>query len=137
MPDDRKTYLLELTGGRQRRITIPASWKVTFGPMVAGIRKDNSSAGQACFRLYETKEKQRACFTDVNSFRELGDIEIEEKVVQKKRQHLGKEGPKGFKNAIAEVKIEKWIDPDAPEDDDETEADYLLLKEASPEVEDF
>lgn len=47
------------------RITIQSDWKVTFGKFEPNVQgHDNTGT----LRLYETKEKQRACFRNVISF---------------------------------------------------------------------
>jgi hypothetical protein len=56
-------------------VTIPATWKVTFGPLAQGGPHVQCMA----LRIYETKEKQRACFINVMSFFDL-DIPIKEQV---------------------------------------------------------
>lgn len=48
-------------------IEIPDSYKVTFGKLQPGERGYDGNA----LRIYETKEKQRACFVNVVSFRDL------------------------------------------------------------------
>jgi hypothetical protein len=48
------------------RITIPSTWKVTFGAIVPG--KTVSAYG---LRIWEGTDKQRAVFANVESFRDL------------------------------------------------------------------
>jgi len=64
---EQKKYVLYMARGQQRRITIPADWKVTYGPIVPG---SGMKGGSLCFRVYESKEKQRLCLMDVIGFRE-------------------------------------------------------------------
>ena len=70
----QKTYLLECRNHVLRKVTIPASWKVTFGPLVPGAHGD----GTLALRVYETKDKQRAVFMGVVAFRDL-DVKVEER----------------------------------------------------------
>lgn len=126
MADD-KTYILELKNGQQRRVTVPANWKVTFGPLIPGER----GGGNGCLalRFYETKDKQRAIFTDVKSFRD-SEIPILEKRVKTKRQVVEKASKQGQKGVVVEAKIEDWVNPDEPE---ETPEEFLSLDHVSSE----
>ena len=51
-----------------RRITIPASWKITFGAIAPGAERSSLSGWG--LRIYEAQDKQRAVFTHVQSFRD-------------------------------------------------------------------
>lgn len=120
MSNEMKTYILELKGGNQRRITVPANWKVTFGPLTPGER---NGSGTLALRFYESKENQRAIFTDVKSFRD-SDIEIQEKVTKVKQQNLRRETPDGDKLVCVEARVSEWVDPDA---ETEPEEEFLRL----------
>jgi len=66
------TYRIDLMDGSQVDIDIPSSWKVTFGPLLAsGSSYHNSANSGNCLRIYESKDKQRAIFTNVRAFRDL------------------------------------------------------------------
>lgn len=122
-----RVYLLELKGGKQRRVTVPNTWKVTFGPTIPYVK--NEHRGNECWslRFYEkTKDNLRAIFTDVVSFRD-SEIPVSEKRIRTKRQVVEKESQKGGKAVIAEARIEEWIDPDAPDTEDAMPTDYLRL----------
>lgn len=116
MMAETKTYILELKGGRQRKIEIPADWKVTFGPIAPGSRAHNGADAMA-LRIYESKEQQRAIFTDVVSFREAG-IPILEKTVKVKQQRGTRSTKSGSKDVMLEARVTEWTDPDAPEEPD-------------------
>ncbi len=74
-----KRFILECQNNVLRRIEIPASWKITFGPMIPGAIESHHKVRQTwALRIYETKEKQRAIFTDVLSFRD-DSISIEQR----------------------------------------------------------
>lgn len=123
-----KEYLLELKNGQQRRLKVPASWKITFGPTVPFERKQgrgfNEDNGIWALRLYDGTAL-RAIFTDVRMFRDLS-IAVAEKRIRTKRQVMEKESRKGGKAVVAEARIEEWVDPDAPESG-VPEEDYLRL----------
>jgi hypothetical protein len=124
--EKKKVYLLETKSGSQRKLTVPRDWKVTFGPTVPFERK-NSGRYDECWalRLYEG-DKLRAVLTDVRNFRDL-DIEVLEKRISSKRQVIEKASKKGGKTVVAEAKIEKWVDPDDPEEAGTTPEEYLRL----------
>jgi hypothetical protein len=112
--DGMKTYVLELYNGNLRRITVPAKWKVTFGPAVPG--KPGQTGGQErhyALRFYETKDRQRAVFTDVRTFRD-DSISIEERVSTTKRQVVRKQTASGVKDVEVAAVMTEWINPDNP-----------------------
>lgn len=126
--EETKTFVMGLTGGRLRRITVPASWKVTFGPCVPGGNKQGYTNGSDKFgmslRFYEGKDHQRAVFTDVIWFRDAS-LKVEERVTKTKQKVIDKETPSGRKGMVVEARITEWRDPEAP--DDETDQDFLRL----------
>jgi len=71
-------------------IEIPGDWKMTFGPWAprsggAGPKAFTQAVVQNqpgwILRVYETKEKQRAVFTNVESFRDLSIPVFRRKIV--------------------------------------------------------
>jgi len=48
-------------------VDIDPNWKVTFGPMNPGTKGESKMA----LRIYESETKQRACFANVVSFRDI------------------------------------------------------------------
>lgn len=111
---EEKTYIITHEDGTRRRVTVPESWKVTFGPAVAGESKSsngNRFKMPMALRFYETKDKQRAIFTDVVSFRDSSIKIEEEKVsVQEKEGYVEFEGTR--KKTIFQAKTKEWVDPD-------------------------
>lgn len=69
---DTKQFLVR-TSKKILRITVPASWKVTFGP--TGPPRSHDYEGQRqkgwVLRFYEAETRQRACFTNVLEFYDL------------------------------------------------------------------
>jgi hypothetical protein len=65
--DTRKLLVFEQGGGKFI-IEIPADWKITFGSFQQG--KYGGEGGSA-LRIYEAENKQRACFLNVRSFRDM------------------------------------------------------------------
>lgn len=119
---DLKVYILETKDG-MRKVTVPAAWRVTFGPLIAG---DKGGHGTLCLRFYENnKENQRAIFTDVRTFRDES-IPIMEKVTRTKQQVMRKDGPGGSRDVIVEARMTEWVDPNKPEDI-QPEAEFLRI----------
>lgn len=116
---DMKTYFVERTGGNDQRVTVPASWKVTFGPLNPGS-KNQGGSGSPALRFYEALNKQRMVITGVVSFRDTS-IKIEEKRTQVKQQTLHKRTNGGDKAVVVEGRVEEWVNPDAPQQDDGSE----------------
>lgn len=116
--EEMVTYLIEHENGIKRKITVPESWKVTFGPAVKGNRANSNPHGPKmpmALRFYESDTKQRAIFTDVVSFRDMS-IKIEEEVIniQEKDGYYECEGKK--KRTTFQAKTREWVNPDAVSD---------------------
>lgn len=110
---DEKTYIMIRDNGTRAKITVPADWKVTFGPAARGdgAARNGSNKMPMALRFYESETKQRAIFTDVVSFRDA-DIQIqEEKVsIQEKEGYMECDGKK--KRTIFQAKVREWVNPD-------------------------
>lgn len=127
MAEDKTTYMIEFTDGKRKKITVPSSWKVTFGPVA--VRKSGSVAlpykdkMPQALRFYESETKQRAIFTNVASFRDMS-IEIHEERVssQSKTGTIEIEGSRKIANFRTEMK--EWINPD---DEDAINAPARLI----------
>lgn len=63
--EDVRTYEVVATHGRFR-LSVPASWKVTYGPILG----TKGAMHGMTLRFYENETRQRALFTDVLSFRD-------------------------------------------------------------------
>jgi len=109
---EMKEYLIKSRDGT-RMITIPASWKITYGTLHPGTKGYGGDGN--VLRIYETKEKQRAIFTGVETFR---DLSIPVKKLVKDR------------DAMAKVKHEKGK---VTSEDKETIADVWI--DENPEIE--
>lgn len=117
----KTTYIMHLRSGELRRITVPSNWRVTFGPLVPG----KEGRGSPGLRFYEG-DNQRACFTDVESFRDAS-IDIEERVTREKQQVMRKETPSGSKDYVVSARVSEWRNPDAPEDAEKEDQDFLKI----------
>ena len=116
---DNRTYLLEMYDGSKRKITVPAKWKVTFGPAAiprTGLKGKNvpqNAIGKMpmAIRFYEPKDQQRAIFTDVINFRDMSIPILEERVeVKTKRGTLSVDGAN--RNVSMNATIKQWLNPD-------------------------
>jgi len=62
--------MVEFEDGTRKQITVPSSWKVTFGPLVkrksgsGGRPTDFANQMPIALRFYESETKQRAIFTN-------------------------------------------------------------------------
>lgn len=109
-----KTYLLTMEDGKRKKVTVPASWKVTFGPLVPGGKDTNyNSRGALSLRFWEGKDLQRAVFTGVASFRDQS-IGIEEEIIRSEEQVFTKEVDGEERNFVAQAVVREWQNPDAP-----------------------
>lgn len=121
-PPGTTTYILDTKKHEQRRVTVPQSWRLTFGPTVP-YNKNGHGENQWGLRFYDG-QALKAIFTDVIAFRDMG-IECVEKRVKVTRQQVSKADRNGGKDVFAEARIEEWVDPDAP--DTPIDPDYLRL----------
>lgn len=111
--DATKTYILELKSGDLRKITIPASWKMTFGNVVPYEGK-NGRTGEyrVALRLYEgSKENLRAVMTDVVSIRDA-EIELSERRTSVQRKGAQMKTEHGVKDVVYEARMTEWVNPD-------------------------
>lgn len=73
-PAGSKSYILTMRDKTQRKITIPAHWKLTFGALIPysnGPHRGGATDPTPALRVYEgTKENLRAAFRDVMEFRD-------------------------------------------------------------------
>lgn len=114
MPVATKTYILDLNNGDMRKVTVPSSWKLTFGPTIpyAGKGMASVASGGTALRFYEgAKENLRCVFTDVKAFRD-SDVEISERRTSVQRKVVQKEAPEGMRNVEVEARVTEWINPD-------------------------
>jgi len=107
-----KIYIVEKENGKKFKITVPADWKVTFGPAAKGMHtKSSSYKVPLALRFYENADKQRAIFTDVVSFRDSSILVEEEKVrIQEKDGYMECDGIK--KKTTFQATVKEWINPD-------------------------
>lgn len=112
-----KTYLITHDNGNETKISVPASWKVTFGPAARGNNAGKShSVMPLALRFYEDETRQRAIFTDVKSFRDLSiPVFVKKKSTQEKHGFMECEGSK--KATIFTVETSEWINPDEESDE--------------------
>lgn len=115
--DETKTYFVERDGGRHQRVTVPASWKVTFGPLVPGKNFTGAGNNHPALRFWESANQQRMVITDVKSFRDVS-IKVEERRTQMKQQRMTQQTEHGAKDVIVEGSVSEWVDPDAPNQGD-------------------
>lgn len=116
--------------GTQKKLVIPADWKITFGALVPGQKE---SAGKIGLRLWsgaKGNEIQHAVFTNVDSFRDMS-IEILEQVEERQTEIYRKEGDESGEAIHADVRVKKWINPDEAKPKPEVRPQYgpgTLLK---------
>lgn len=127
--DETRILILTLKNGNVRKLTIPKSWKMTFGSVVPHSPGGNANreAGGVALRLYEgNKENLRAVMCDVIAFRDE-DIEVLERQTKIQRKATQKATPKGNKDVIVEARVTEWVNPDAEGSDDEDNNEFLAL----------
>ena len=129
-PGETKTFILELKNGNVRKITIPATWKMTFGQLVPHTLRDTHGAtSQVALRLYEgSKENLRAVMTDVVAIRDDSMV-ISEKRTTVQRKAAQKQTSQGMKDVVVEARVTEWINPDADAADDAPN-EFLKLTDA-------
>lgn len=126
--DGTKVLVMELSGKRQRKITVAAHCKVTFGPVNPGSHSNRD--GEYCLRVYDTAERQLAAFTDVIAFRDES-IDVLERVTSTKAQRVYRDTPNGRKEAVAEVTVTEWRNPDKPEEYEAKDTNFMSITDKS------
>lgn len=116
------TYIITHEDKSKKRITVPADWKVTFGPAVKGgnAGQRNGTTGgymkmPMALRFYESEKKQRAIFTDVVSFRDAS-IKIEEEITKTQEKEGFTEFDGIRKRTTFQATVKEWVDPDRAND---------------------
>ncbi len=115
---ENKIYILTLQNGEVRKVTVPATWTLTFGPTVPFVPKGGAYDGKTALRFYEGsgKDKLRACFTDVKAFRDAS-IPIQERRTTVQQQVAQVAKKEGMRTVNVEARVTEWVNPD--EDDSE------------------
>jgi hypothetical protein len=133
---ETKTFILGLKGGHIRKITIPATWKLTFGSVVPfGPGPRHGGEGGVALRLYEgNKENLRAVMTDVVSVRDAS-IQMMEKRTSTQRKAAQKQTPHGMKDVVVEARVTEWVNPDAEEDEGQPNEFLKLTGPETSEIE--
>lgn len=111
MADETTTYLIVHEDRTERKITVPSTWKVTFGPAVRGLNKAGSTVKvPLALRFYENDTKQRAIFTDVVSFIDMSiTMSIKKRSVQEKQGFMECDGKR--KATTFRATSEEWVNP--------------------------
>lgn len=107
--ENTTTYLLEMSDGTQKRITIPSTWNLTFGALIPGSQSNNGKIG---LRVWHAKS-QKAVFTDVVSFRDTS-MQLEQRVTTTKHETYYKGNDEAAKAVVVESAAHEWINPDTP-----------------------
>lgn len=129
-----KTYIMDLNNGTVRKVTVPANWKLTFGPTIPYSGKGSTSihGGGTALRFYEgNKENLRAAFTDVRAFRDA-DMPVQERRTQIQKKTIQKDAHGGTKNVEVEARITEWVNPDDVEDSEQAAQPFLNMIGGAP-----
>lgn len=124
-----RTLYAELNGGNMRKITIPSSWVITFGPIGVGVARNGQDSPNV-LRIYSDAKRSDlvAVYRDIKAVSDERVI-VTEKTTRKKKKVFNKAGPKGDQSFAAEVRSTKWVNPfaDEPETDDDFDETMLAL----------
>lgn len=103
-----RTYEIVTTEGRLR-MEIDESWKVTYGPVSQGKGYGSENA----LRIYEdaAKERQRAVFTNVISFRDLS-IPVQRLVIRERGKEKWSVDENGRRRISSTQYETKWVPED-------------------------
>lgn len=109
------TYLLEMKDGSRKKLTVPSSWKLSFGPLVPGSKDGNyNSSGALVLRIWEgSKDNQRAVITGVTAFRDMS-LPVMDEITQVHEEVLAKQTDQGEKQFIVRGEVKEWVNPDEP-----------------------
>lgn len=123
-----RTLYAELNGGNMRKITIPASWVITFGPIAVGVGR-NGQESPNVLRIYSDAKRSDlvAVYRDIKAVSDER-VMVTEKTTRSKKKVFNKAGPKGDQSFAAEVRSTKWVNPfaDEPETGDDDFDETML-----------
>lgn len=110
MTEEMKTYQLEFSSRGPIQITIPATWKITFGAVVPG-KGGGAQFGSFGVRIWESTDKQRAVFPDVVSMYDTS-LDIKAMAVRKYgTEDWYEDDGKTWEGANAELVEKAWKAP--------------------------
>lgn len=105
--------------GKEFRITIPDGAIVTFAPAIPGGSQTPRSVGygdtgrEYALRVYRAPKNESnilAVFTNVRSFRDMKEIQVEQLVIREEGKSVWKSDEEGFKVETAVKKDAKFVD---------------------------
>ena len=109
---NEKTYILELQNGNIRKVSVPPTWKLTFGPTIPYSGKYTGTSNGTALRFYEgNKDNLRAVFTDVKAFRDES-IDVMERRTEIQRKVVQQNNEGGVHNVEIAAHITQWVNPD-------------------------
>lgn len=128
-PEGKRTYLIEFENGKKKKITVPDTWKVTFGPAVVGGGENRTGSQRykmpMAIRFYESDKQQRAIFTNVLNFRDMSiDVQEERVITQMKDGFMEVDGSR--KKMAVKTEVKEWVDPD----DEDTPSPAKLIQDS-------
>lgn len=104
---DMTTYEIVTSREGTFRLTVPSTFKVTYGMLHPGTKGGYGDGGNV-LRIYEAETKQRAIFQGVTSFRDLS-LKLERKVsATDEKSKQSNDGKGNIKAARAVVTQESW-----------------------------
>ena len=125
-PVATRTFVMTLKDGTTRKVTVPQTWKLTFGSVVPFDGQKGQNHGVA-LRFYEgSKENLRAVMCDVASFRDES-ISVVEKRTTIQRKMAQKQTARGAKDVVVEARMTEWVNPDMDDDDSPMPEEFLTL----------
>lgn len=136
-PVTNKTYILTCANGTIRKVTVPSTWKLTFGPTVPYAPKEGYRTDRGySLRFYEgAKENLRAVFSDVVAFRD-DSIGILERKTEVQKKVIKKQTPQGAKDVVVEARVTEWSNPDeVDQDHPEQRNEFIAQLQAMPDPE--
>jgi hypothetical protein len=113
--DDMVRYMVNVRGGQDFVIEVPAGWKLTFGYVNPAGSKDAYNRGDGhCLRVWEG-EKLRAVYGDVTGFRDLA-IPLARKLVKETGSASWSRDSSGaFEHEAKGQREESFLQIEAPE----------------------
>jgi len=111
--EDMTTYLLIMNNGTRQKITCPTAWTVTFGPLMPGSKEREYNGHKAIALRIRDGQRQKAVFTEVESFRDMS-MEIETEVTKTKEETFYRDEGGEKKQVIVQGAVKEWMNPDAP-----------------------
>jgi hypothetical protein len=124
---EKRTYEIAFAHGELIRVEFPATWKVTYGPVIGAAGKPAYGDSHNTLRVWETDKLQRALWAGVTGFRDVTSITVMVKAVRAFGSDTWRPDDGTYTGAKAQTVEKAWkpVEEISYEPDEETSEDVV------------